>query len=207
MEIFIISKSGWLGSNQCLFAPKANRLPLTYTPLFPDIRIWTLSFDTSTSDCKQSFWIAWHHHCLTVTNGVIENWELISSQWEITDSNCGLSACKADTLTTELISLERSIGFEPTTNCLEGSHSTTELTPHLFIMTHPFGFVKPPTRFELATFSLQVRCTAIVLQRHFAHKEQRREQESNLRSFYTQPLSRRCPRPTGLSPIWQSYYM
>ena len=29
----------------------------------------------------------------------------------------------------------------------------------------------------------------------------RKEQESNLRSFYTQPLSRRCPRPTGLFPI------
>ena len=28
-------------------------------------------------------------------------------------------------------SQERMIGLEPTTNCLEGSHSTTELHPHL----------------------------------------------------------------------------
>jgi hypothetical protein len=36
---------------------------------------------------------------------------------------------------------KRSIGFEPTTNCLEGSHSTTELTPQWWGISPPAHFL------------------------------------------------------------------
>ena len=48
-------------------------------------------------------------------------------QWAITDSNRGLSACKADTLTAELIALAPQPGFEPGTNRLTVDSSTAEL--------------------------------------------------------------------------------
>ena len=95
--------------------------------------------------------------------------------WEQRDSNPRHSACKADAATAELCSLERSIGFEPTTNCLEGSHSTTELTPHFFIMTHPFGFVKSPRSdsngrpMVYKTIALPLSYKGII-----AHKQQRK---------------------------------
>ena len=56
-------------------------------------------------------------------------------RWAITDSNCGLSACKADTLTTELIAHTGVTGFEPV---------TCELTARrTAVVLHPIMLVEP----------------------------------------------------------------
>ena len=98
-------------------------------------------------------------------------------------------------MSTKIWLRKRMIGFEPTTNCLEGSHSTTELHPHFVRVEgfasfycipcrgavllaslsalpshqrsiwHNLNYVKPPTRFELATWALQKPCSTTELQR------------------------------------------
>jgi hypothetical protein len=78
-------------------------------------------------------------------------------QWAITDSNRGLSACKADTLTAELIALAPQPGFEPGTNRLTVDGSTAELLWNIgsyWTYTSSKGIVCLSRFFDLTPFGV-----------------------------------------------------